>query len=369
MMEQHKQELLDRFDDAAFALMMDAYAEEEGARLLQEFEASPVREEMPEELDRKCRSMIQEEFTRRIRKVRRSALRIAATKAAMITLGVLALCATMAMSAEAIRVPLLRYIVTHLEQSTIIEFGDQSIEPPDTNEDDPVLSVLPKGFEKISVSNESGFFYGTYENADGWEVSLYMAPSEGSYQFGFDEKQCQKWKLGDIDAFYIRKDDTLQMIWIDEEAHAMFKFNTTGMDENTFHAICDSLAETLSVWYTEAVVQPSFGGLEEMIPPDYVEIDFDTNSYGLASAVYQNIQGDHITFEMTPIPTAPAVADLEGEAILLGEYKGKLVQEDGWQMVWDAPDLGIHFTVTATAMGQEDFILMCESIALNFVAE
>ena len=44
MSENKKLELLDQYDDVTFALLMDEYAEEEGARLRKEFEEYIRRE-------------------------------------------------------------------------------------------------------------------------------------------------------------------------------------------------------------------------------------------------------------------------------------------------------------------------------------
>ena len=81
-----REKLLERYDDAAFALMMDECAENEGAAFLAEFQAAAQAgelPELPEDIDRACRDTIKREYAGRERKVRLKQLRRAAAKAAV----------------------------------------------------------------------------------------------------------------------------------------------------------------------------------------------------------------------------------------------------------------------------------------------
>ena len=65
MSTEKKEDLIEQYEDAAFALMMSNYAEQEGNRLLQEFEEAKARGEVPavpEELDKKCRKLIHKAY-------------------------------------------------------------------------------------------------------------------------------------------------------------------------------------------------------------------------------------------------------------------------------------------------------------------
>ena len=62
--------LIEQYDDAVFALLMDEYAESSGAELLRDYQAAVdggLVPEFPTELDRRCRDIIHEEVRSRKR--------------------------------------------------------------------------------------------------------------------------------------------------------------------------------------------------------------------------------------------------------------------------------------------------------------
>ena len=89
MNEQKKQKLLEQYDDAAFALLMDEYAETEGARLMAEFEGAQAAgqvPEMPQALDEQCRRMIRRDRAKKRGKQAVRSFRKVAVKAAVAVL-------------------------------------------------------------------------------------------------------------------------------------------------------------------------------------------------------------------------------------------------------------------------------------------
>lgn len=85
MSENKKLELLDQYDDVTFALLMDEYAEEEGARLRKEFEEAQAAGEVSDTsdaLDEKCLQMIHRDFAKKrgkenVRKIIRMTSKVA----------------------------------------------------------------------------------------------------------------------------------------------------------------------------------------------------------------------------------------------------------------------------------------------------
>lgn len=70
---ENREYLIEQYDDAVFALLMDEYAESSGAELLRGYQDAldgGLVPEFPEELDRRCRETIHEEFRSRKRKAR-----------------------------------------------------------------------------------------------------------------------------------------------------------------------------------------------------------------------------------------------------------------------------------------------------------
>lgn len=66
----NRETLIEQYDDAVFALLMDEYAEESGAELLSRFQEemdAGLIPEIPEELDQRCVDVIDAEFRTRKR--------------------------------------------------------------------------------------------------------------------------------------------------------------------------------------------------------------------------------------------------------------------------------------------------------------
>ena len=160
MNEQKKQKLLEQYDDAAFALLMDEYAEEEGARLMAEFEAAQAAgqvPEMPQELDEQCRRMIRRDRAKKrgIRAAR--SFRKVAVKVAVAVLVFIGLITTVVMSVDALRVPILNYITELQNRYTSVQFIDSS----------GFQEFISAASEVMAVHKPADYYEIAYENAGG----------------------------------------------------------------------------------------------------------------------------------------------------------------------------------------------------------
>lgn len=244
MNEQKKQKLLEQYDDAAFALLMDEYAETEGARLMAEFEAAQAAgqvPEMPQELDEQCRRMIRRDRAKKrgIRAAR--SFRKVAVKAAVAVLVFIGLMTTVVMSVDALRVPVLNYLVKHFEKYSSIDFTDQSDKETLGNGINPLANLIPEGYSEIAYDDHDGLISAMYENEFGNYILLSMVPTSGELWFDTEGATCENVTLGDYSAILIRE-ERLQMIWVDEDMQICFSFVSDGLDEDTFRDICESLA-------------------------------------------------------------------------------------------------------------------------------
>lgn len=244
MNEQKKQKLLEQYDDAAFALLMDEYAEEEGARLMAEFEAAQAAgqvPEMPQELDEQCRRMIRRDRAKKrgIRAAR--SFRKVAVKAAVAVLVFIGLMTTVVMSVDALRVPVLNYLVKHFEKYSSIDFTNQSDKETLGNGINPLANLIPEGYSEVAYEDHDGLISAMYENEFGNYILLSMISTTGEFWFDTEGTTCENVMLGDYSAILIRE-ERLQMIWIDEDMQVCFSFVSDGLDEDTFWDICESLA-------------------------------------------------------------------------------------------------------------------------------
>lgn len=245
MSENKKLELLDQYDDVTFALLMDEYAEEEGARLRKEFEEAQAAGEVSDTsdaLDEKCLQMIHRDFAKKrgkenVRKIIRMTSKVAV--AVMVFLG---LVTTTVMSVDALRIPVLSYLVEHFSEYAQIDFSAQ---PTDESVDtfrDPVPDLLPEGYHEVYYEVNDGLISSMYENDSAEYIVFDMSLAIGEYCFDTENAVCENIILHEYEAILIKK-DRLQAIWFDEETQIIYNFTASGLAEEEFIDICEHLAK------------------------------------------------------------------------------------------------------------------------------
>lgn len=245
MNEQKKQKLLEQYDDAAFALLMDEYAEEEGARLMAEFEAAQAAgqvPQMPAELDEQCRRMIRRDRAkkRRIRAAR--SFRKVAVKAAAAVLVFIGLMTTVVLSVDALRVPVLNFILTKYEEYSSIEINNhQDITIPETN---PFLlgGLLPDDFYLVNQHNDGDLVYSSYKNSNGNTVQFLISPADGVHNIDTEGAETDAIDLGSYEALMIEKNG-YRIVWYDDSIGILYDIRTNGIEKDEFISICSSLAQ------------------------------------------------------------------------------------------------------------------------------
>lgn len=248
MSENKKLELLDQYDDVTFALLMDEYAEEEGARLRKEFEEAQAAGEVSDTsdaLDEKCLQMIHRDFAKKrgkdnVRKIIRMTSKVAV--AVMVFLGVVT---TTIFSVDALRIPILTYLVEHFGQYSAIDFSEQLNGDKQNTSTNPLPDILPEGYSEVIFEENSGLISSMYENEEGKYVLFSMLPAEGEFWFDSEGATYANVILGTYEAILI-KEERLQMIWVDEDEKIIYNFVSDGLDETSVWSICEELAEYYS---------------------------------------------------------------------------------------------------------------------------
>lgn len=245
MSENKKLELLDQYDDVTFALLMDEYAEEEGARLRKEFEEAQAAGEVSDTsdaLDEKCLQMIHRDFAKKrgkdnVRKIIRMTSKVAV--AVMVFLGI---AATTIMSVDALRIPVLSYLVEHFSEYGQLDFSTQPTAKPFDSISDPVSDLLPEGYHEVYYEVTDGLISSMYENDNSQYVVFDMSLAIGEYCFDTENAIIEEIILDEYEALLIKK-DRLQAIWLDEESQVVYTFTASEMEEEEFLNICESLAK------------------------------------------------------------------------------------------------------------------------------
>lgn len=242
MGDNHKQELIDHYDDAVFALMMDEYAEDEGARLLQEFEdaiSSGAMPEVPASLDQKCRQIIQHEFTKQHRKhYAKQALRMT-QKAAVIALVVLGISLSTVLSVDALRVPFLNYILEYNHEYIAVKFTEDETVPKSYA--DLLADVLPESYKEVQRQDlGDGICIAVYQDDSGNVVKYTANPASGEYRSDSQYADYKEIRLKSWDAIIINKDGIL-LTWFDAEYNMAHSIYTNSYTENDLIKIAEQL--------------------------------------------------------------------------------------------------------------------------------
>ena len=246
MSENKKLELLDQYDDVTFALLMDEYAEEEGARLRKEFEEAQAAGEVSDTsdaLDEKCLQMIHRDFAKKrgkdnVRKFIRMTSKVAV--AVMVFLGI---ASTVFFSVEAFRIPVLNFILNTYEEYTSVYFGDKVV--AETNAD-PLEALLPDDYiQSYYRMDEDNLIYSYYENSNGDAVQFTMSYAIGEKKYDTEEADTTELVIGEYEAILIKKDG-YRLIWVDPFNEIIYTFSATNLEKSSIINICNELADIYS---------------------------------------------------------------------------------------------------------------------------
>ena len=247
MSENKKLELLDQYDDVTFALLMDEYAEEEGARLRKEFEEAQAAGEVTDTsdaLDEKCLQMIHRDFAKKrgknnIRKIIRMTSKVAV--AVMVFLGV---AATTIMSVDAFRIPALNFILEHFDEYSSLTFSDAT-QPQKHKTAELFDSLLPDDYTEISSTITENVTMVVYQNSVGNMAQLYVTPAGGEVKVDTEDALYSEIELADYKAILL-EEEGYQVMWTIPEDGLLFTVQSDGLTKEAVLDICYQLAVNAS---------------------------------------------------------------------------------------------------------------------------
>lgn len=241
-----REKLQERYDDAAFALMMDECAELGGEAFLAEFRAAAEAGDLPEipaDMDRLFRDTIKREFAARERKVRFRQFKRAAARVAVAVFAVIGVLSTLVMTVDAIRLPVMNFLIEYYEKYATINGNDASAKSMEDGGSVYLLGLLPEGYMITSQNLAPKVQITVYNNEAGDIVQFCVNQTDGSFGYSFDTEDaiCSEVIVGDYKALLI-EEEGYQVIWYDEESCTVYNLRATGFDRDAFFKICNSLA-------------------------------------------------------------------------------------------------------------------------------
>lgn len=261
----NREQLWEDYEEARFALLMDALAEAEGEEALRLSEALNRDPEgaLPPEVDRRCEAVIREAFVqRRLHATGRTAVRWLTKVLVAAMLGAVMFAAAFALS-EDVRVATLNAVIEVMDDRTQITFegagGDAggTAAPPaeGTAAEDGLeyhyniaLEWVPEGFELEGGSEADGGMVNYLSPVDGLLAVSVISYSENSV-LNLNTEDCTKREItvqGHPAELYVTGEEMLQkrfsmtgfdiwsdmmIYWIDENNRVIVQIDATNLTE------------------------------------------------------------------------------------------------------------------------------------------
>ena len=371
----HKLELLDQFDDAAFALMMDEYAEAEGERLRMEFEEATragLTPAKPDSLDEKCRKQIRREFGKQLRREYAARGKSLALRAAACILVALCISATLIMSVEALRVPFWRFLTEEHGVRTDFEFTDRNanvkggvpIEP--LVMEDPVMMYIPAGYRCVSIEKDHGRIESRYETDDGRYIVFFMRFYQNHNESVMEEDEHNKYiTILDKKAEYHQsplEPGQKEISWVDHDIETEYYIVSNEEDGEllTFCGVIVKYFANLTIDKPTEVPD----ALENKLPANYEQI-FSKTIQGQLSCKYKDGEkyidltmwaggGEFRTYVQNPVVTEQVIAGYEATVMNGGDEIGTLWYDEERELV---------FYFNTVCIPEEDHLALCEYLA------
>ena len=233
----NRQEIYDRYADAATELIMDQYAEAISESAISA-EGSGA---FPDALDERCQKLIRSRmrkqhlhfFSKKLYRITRAA--------AVLVLCLLGVFAVLFTTVGAIRVPVINFFIE--QKDGYLEFtaqeGVYSGKIEEEISDDPLRAYLPKDYVlKRSERNSLGGIYVLYENASRRFVSFSVHTPTSNIHVDNEGAYTEYTKVLSHEAVLITKDIN-QLIWRDPETGIVYHFASDALTGTELIALAE----------------------------------------------------------------------------------------------------------------------------------
>lgn len=241
-----------RFADAGLALLMDLSAESDGNMLWEEYCVSNCA--MPPELDNHCRHQIQKAVRRSKRHSRAMGFLKTASQLAASFAVILFLTVSLITSVEAIRIPVLNFILKHTPRATAILF--QSSPTPSQTQLEELCSILkysaPEGYtlevehiyrDEYTIPPTVTSVFMAFQDENDALLMIHVSPAEGSWSVDTEDAVVTQLVLEGQKAILIEQASRIQMIWINETQKLFYHVTADTMEKTDFMQYVTLLAK------------------------------------------------------------------------------------------------------------------------------
>lgn len=253
-MDNHSSYAEMQFSDAGLALLMDWSAESDGELLWEEYRADECS--MPPELDKRCRRQIQKALKKQRNQQIISRLLKSAGKAAASIAIVLFLTVSLVTSVEALRVPVLNFLLKHSPRATTILFQHSATQSQTQLEE--MLCILKSNTPENYVLIMEQIYrdeYATppvitsvflaFQDADEHVLTIHVAPTEGAWSIDTEGAVLTTMTLEDQKAILIEKAPEIRVLWINDAQGLLYDVFASSMEKTVFLDYITTLAEEI----------------------------------------------------------------------------------------------------------------------------
>lgn len=237
--------LMEQYENALFALLMDEVAESEGRKAIEENERLKERGEpvISETSRQRCMKTIARKTTQQnVKRYGRAASRVI-TKVAVAVLVAVLLFTTAFASSEAFRIKTLNFVIEVFDDRTELSLVQGDTEgAPQTAVPQITVGWLPEGFVLASEGKDDVSAWRQYEAEDGEMISVLLIDlNAGGASFDTETAQMIPAEVRGRDAHLIVDGNITQILWRDENSVWLYTVTGRGVDVDTLMKIAESM--------------------------------------------------------------------------------------------------------------------------------
>lgn len=253
--------LLENYEDALFALLMDQVAEEEGKQLLKENERLNQNPEaaIPDEVDKRCRKAIKRAFAK---DQRQSVVRIsyrAISKVALVALIAGLLFTTAFAASPEVRIRTLNLLIAVSDVATSLTLDsetDGTATSANTGVDPEgeqlilgyCLPELPEGFSMSYEGSDGQSAWVEYVDENGATI-YFTAESSSGTTYNVDTEDAdnvENIQIDGYDGLLIEKGKRIQIIWGDTDQENFVELVCNGIDKSDVISLASEIGFVIS---------------------------------------------------------------------------------------------------------------------------
>ena len=242
-----KEQLWEQYEDAVFAILMDAVAEQEGKRglqLMEELEHDPSAQ-VPEEVQKRAEKTIRKAFAAKNREpVKRFTFKVVQRIAVAVLVVVITTACAFAAFPE-VRANVLNTIIRTFEDHTEFDFAAPETEKVTSSNYAMKVNWIPEGFQQVGKNETYSSISYTYEGPNGEHLYLSETTVDGGPMFVDTENaEVSQIDINGNDATLIVKDsdDWMSMVFaVPEKRVAIYLDTQPVMEKETFIKIAENL--------------------------------------------------------------------------------------------------------------------------------